>query len=203
MTHNETGEGLRMRRALLRCAAEVSEAAAGYPVGWAQEVLQTAAGHLRSVERVFDLDPTLLDEPLSTGRFRSLDLIAELGRMCRWQVRSAHAPGCNHEERRAEAEAILRRMGEITTRTLAALPRDPAARLRASRDRLAANYDLVRDAAHLLQRTIVAALRQDPLDEQALQLQRTATRLDTLADQLQTEHRTHTDALHNALGLTT
>jgi hypothetical protein len=131
-------------------------------------------------------------------------LIAELARMCGSQVKQSQPPYRRElAERVAEAEAILRRAGDLTTRAVVMLPRaDTKDSMRlVSRLRFAANYDLVREAAGLLERAVEAALAVGVQDLEAVAVAATARQLTAVAQGLRAEYAADGVVLSDALGL--
>lgn len=83
----------------------------------ARQILTGLAGRLREAAEVFDIDPTLADEPFTTGRFRALELLAELARQIPAGLRNATSgrmltlAGATHDAARLPHRAA--EVGEI------------------------------------------------------------------------------------------
>lgn len=122
----------------------------------ARWILAAMASHCRYAANVFAIDPTLASEPYNTGRFRSIDLLAEMAR----QVKPLLVQACDprdtgrmrpRQERWDEVEALFDRAKQIARTIVDVVPRhdhDTELGSRAiSRDRLAANAHELADAA--------------------------------------------------------
>jgi hypothetical protein len=85
-------------------------------------MLTATAAHCRHAATVYDLDPTLADEP-----WREVDLLVELARQVSAMVRNALSDwGLDRwpaADRWAEAEALFERVGVIAEKVVTDLPR--------------------------------------------------------------------------------
>lgn len=175
----------------------------------AREILTALAGHCRTVAGVFDTDPTLTGEPPNTGRFRAVDLLAELAR----QTRSLLANACSdygldrwpRQARWDEAEALFARAVHFAEVIPQAVPRrdhgTEAGSLAISRDRLAANAGQLSAAADSIRAAVADALRLPHPDPQALALAGLGEQLARQAAALAAHGEERTDALAAACGL--
>lgn len=174
-----------------------------------REMLTGAAQACRAVAKVFELDPTLADEPSCTGRFRGIDLLTELTRHFRsflsLSLFSEYSRARPIAERWEEAEAIYQRIVFFGERLPTVIPRpdtDTEEGLRAvSRARLAACSSTMLDAAQSLRGALTEALRVSAPDPRALALDRIAGLIETTALELEAEHSAAAAAMSTALGL--
>ncbi|MFC0431058.1 hypothetical protein [Kutzneria buriramensis] len=175
----------------------------------AREILTELADHCRSAAGVFTTDPTLADEPYDTGRYRAIDLLAELARQTRQMLRSAcsdvRLDRWPRQDRWDEAEAIFTRAVHYATVIPQAVPRrdhaTEAGSRRISRDRLAAHSRQLTTAADDIRDAVAAALRLPYPDPQALALVELADQLTQHAEDLAAHHMQQTNALGAACGL--
>lgn len=177
---------------------------------WRARVILTALGeHCRTAARVFDDDPTLADEPYDTGRFRAVDLLAELARQTRTLLRNACSDtGLDRWPREArweEAEALFVRAVVFAKVIPQVVPRrdyaTEAGSRAISRARLAAYSGHLSTAADSVRAAVAAALRMPHPDPVALGLAAFADRLEQRADELEAHHAKQTSALAAACGL--
>lgn len=198
----------QVRRELIREAERCSVVAGGYPHGWERTTLETMAGHCRKAATVFDLDSTLATEPEDTGRFRSLYLIAEIGRQVRAAVKRTATDFRKYTDQhrrddREFAELSTARAGELATAAVVVLPRLtslPDGMLLVSQARFAANHDLLVQAGELLRRAVGPSLRLDVTDPRVAKVVEIAAELERLAKELEAEHAADQKKLHLALG---
>lgn len=175
----------------------------------ARAMLTALAKHCRTAAGVFTTDPTLADEPYGTGRFRAVDLLAELAR----QTRSLLSNACSdvgldrwpRQARWEEAEALFARAVFFAEVIPTAVPRcdhaTEAGSRAISRDRLAAYAGDLSTAADSVRAAIGAALRLPHPDPAALALAELADQLTRHAAELAGHHEKRTDALGAASGL--
>jgi hypothetical protein len=216
-THTRPAASCREHRSLLEYAVACDQKLARFPGEEhghrrAREILTALAGHCRAVAAgVFEVDPTLADEPPGTGRFRAIDLFTELVRQTQSMLINACTPGTAgldrwpRETRWAEAEALYERAVYFAEVIPQAVPRrDHATKTGSrmiSRDRLAANYETLAIAAEGIRAAVASALRLPHPDPQVLALIAIADQLTRHADELGAHHQQRTDALGAACGL--
>jgi hypothetical protein len=175
----------------------------------ARRMLTAIAEQLRGVAGIFDQDPSLRDEPDSTGLGRGLALLPDLARSAIHMIRAAqsrdsraHDNSTNHW---AEAVAITDRVDDLAERIRDALPRpdydtiDDARRI--SRARLAAGHDDLTAAADLIDSAVTAALRVPHPDSDAVELAALADSLRLRAASLAEHHHNNQETIAHALGL--
>lgn len=202
------------RRGLLEAAQGCERALVRFPGDdsdhqRAQAMLTALAAHCRTAASVFTADPTLADEPYGTGRFRAVDLLAELARQTRGLLRNACSDaGLDRWPRQArweETEALFTRAVQFAEVIPRAVPRrdyaTEAGSQTISRDRLAAHADDLATAADSVRVAIGAALRLPHPDPHALALADLADQLARYADELAVHHKKQTDELGAACGL--
>lgn len=179
------------------------------PGQWERITLETMAGHCRTAATVFELDPTLVTEPEDTGRFRSLYLIAEIGRQVRSAVKRTRTDFrlYTDQHRRDDqdfAELSVMRAAELTTAAVVVLPRmtsSPDGLLSVSQVRFAANHYLLTEAVKLLRSAVIPSLRLDIEDPRVAKVVEIAEHLENEARVLAGEHEADLEKLHTALGL--
>lgn len=175
----------------------------------AREILTALAQHSRRVAGVFDTDPTLAGEPYETGRFRAIDLFAELARQTIYLLRSAcgnvRLDRWPREMRWAETEAIFARAEHYADVIPQIVPRRDhaceAGSQAISRNRLAAHAHDLAVAAQGIQASVEAALRMPHPDPQALALAQLADQLAHQATELAAHHQEQSHALAVACGM--
>lgn len=201
-------------RGLLEAAEGCERAVARFAGGdvghqRARVILSALAEHCRVAAGVFTTDPTLADEPYGTGRFRAVDLLAELARQTRSLLRIACTDGARGRRSRDdcwdEVEALFERAVHFAEVIPTVVPRrdhaTEAGSRAISRDRLAAYSGHLSTAADSVRAAIGAALRLPHPDPQALALAELADQLARHAAELAAHHETRTDELGAACGL--
>lgn len=201
-------------RSLLEAAEECGRDLARFPNAeeghWrARTILEALAGHCRTAAGVFDDDPTLADEPYETGRFRAVDLLAELVRQTRALLRNACGDtGLDRwprEDRWEEAEALFVRAVKFAKVIPQVVPRLDYATEAGSRaishDRLAASSEHLTAAADSVRYAVGDALRLPHPDPMAVALAGLADQLAHSAQELEAHYERRTRALHTAAGL--
>lgn len=177
----------------------------------AREILTAMAGHCRTAASVFGIDPTLATEPRDTGRFRSIDLLAELGRMIRPLLRQACSDHKldrdHHPERWEEVEAIVVRAGQIARSTVDVVPRRDyftvVGRRRISRERLAARAHHLSEAAGEIRHACDVQLGPQAADPLVAYLAGMVSQLERYAEVLTTEREKTNEVLSASLCLPT
>lgn len=162
----------------------------------ARHMLTAMAGHCRAVVRVFDLDPTLVDDPYGTGRFRGIDLLLEMAR----QLGPLLAQACGTRVGRErnpknweEAEALFARAEKLAAAIPRVVPRldhdTVEGSSRISRERLATETRTLQEAADSIHAACGAArlhlLHVDPLVDV---LSNIAQDLNQIAATLEVDH---------------
>lgn len=176
----------------------------------ARQILALMAKHCTDAAAVFDIDPTLTTEPYGTGRFRAVDLLAELARMIK--PRLAHA--CSdqfldrqpRQDRWDEVDAIAARAEKLAAIVVDVVPRrdhdteDGSRRI--SRARLAAQSRVLADAAAEVRAVCGGAQLGLPhVDGTVGDLTTLAAQLEQIAAALDAEHERYVAALSTAVGL--
>lgn len=203
------------REYLVRCARRCMEQVDRYAElsadhARAREILTAMAGHCRTAAAVFDIDPTLFDDPYDSGRFRVLDLLAELARqmgpLLNYACSSTGLDKRPRQDRWDEVEAMAARAAHFARLIPQAVPRRDHATMagswRISRDRLATRAgDLAAAALEIDAACGPARLRLPHLDPTVGELSAMADRLGQIAAELSAYHDQQRDALEVATGL--
>lgn len=175
----------------------------------ARTMLTALAKSCRTAAAVFDLDPTLAGDPYGTGRFRALDLLAELARQTRTMLTMAGTDRLrgrrSAQDCWAEAEALFDRAMFFAERIPAVVRRrdhaSEAGSRAISRERLATHADELTRAAETVRHAVADALRLPHPDPDALALAALADRLIQQAAELAEQHAHQVVTLSAALGL--
>lgn len=159
----------------------------------AREMLTTAAAHLRRAATVYDLDPTLADEPHGV---RDVDLLVEFGRQMPPLLRNClsekNLDRWPRQGRWDEAEALFARLGGAAGRLIREVPRRDHATVEGSqaisRGRLAGNAYLLRRAAEMIRHALEPASKRLPHQApEVAELARLAAEVDRVAASLEPE----------------
>lgn len=175
----------------------------------ARDILTSLSGHCRTAAAAFDADPTLLDEPDRTGRFRAADILAGLAHQMCGLLRSACSDtGLDRWPRQTrweEVEALFARAAHLAEVIPQVIPRrdhaTEAGSRAISRDRLAAYADCLVDVVDIIDASIGPALRLPHPDPAAFALADLAEDLARHAANLDAHHTQRFDALAAACGL--
>lgn len=200
------------QRELLGNAAACERHRAHYPGDDAEhvrarEMLSGMATACRAVVAVFDIDPTLADEPYGTGRFRGIDLlnglVSQLRGFLRLSVFANHPRLRPREQRWEEAEALYERalwFAEILPQVVPRAGAETVEGVRAvSRERLAAQNSSLATAAAIVRSAVADALRLAHPDPDALALIELAAQLERHAAELDVEHSASCESMTAAL----
>lgn len=201
-------------RALLQAAQRCVAAQDRFPDDSADHkragvILAELAGHCRAAATVFDIDPTLADEPYDTGRFRWIDVLVEMTRQAKPLLTQAcgdrHLDRWPRAERWAEIEALTSRAAQIAEAIPRVVPRrdhDTEAGSRAiSRDRLAVHARDLALAAESVRDATQAARRLPHPDPMVLALAALAEQLERHAGDLAAHRETQLGDLDAAFDL--
>lgn len=174
----------------------------------AGEILAATVEQCQAIAAAIKSDPTLADEPYETRRDLAVDLYGDIARQLVNAVTMMCDPRADlrvRHSRREDAAALAARAAPLADRIVEAIPRrdhaTEAGSLAISRDRLAARYRDLTEAADSIRYAIAPALLLATPDPQAIQLAGIAEQLDQAAAELATHHEARHEAVRDACGL--